>query len=265
MTYNQGGYPPGGPSSPGGGQVPPNPGQSPLNPPYGGPPSQPGQQWGAPGPQYGRPGPQYGQPAGPQYSPSGQPPAQPQYGQQQFGGPGQYGGQPYAQQSPFGGPGTPGPGGPAPSGRQGGIGMILQFLIAGAGLFVILGAFLPWATATAKIGGSQINSTASGIDGSDGWITLFAALIAGGVAVAAALVPSTGVPLRLISGITATVAGLVIAGLAGYDLANVVKLTSTYSAFVDVSAGFGLYLTLLAGIAVLGLGIAALVSALTKR
>ena len=130
---------------------------------------------------------------------------------------------------------------------------------------MILAAFLPWATASAKIGGTSISSSASGIDGSDGWLTLVAALIAGGVAIAAAVITTTGVPLRLISGIVATVAGLGITGLAGYDLANVVKLTSTYSSMVDVSAGIGLYLTLLAGIAMLGLGIATLVPALTKR
>lgn len=266
MTYNQGGYQPGGPY-PQGGQVPPHQGRPPQQgTPYGGQPQQPAQPWGAPQPppgqsQYGQPGqPQYGQP---QYAQ----PGQPQFGQQQFGGPGPYAGQPgpYGQPSPFGGPGPTGPGGPAPSTASGGIGTILLFLIAGAGALVILAAFLPWATASAKIGGTSISSSASGIDGSDGWLTLVAALIAGGVAIAAAVITTTGVPLRLISGIVATVAGLGITGLAGYDLANVVKLTSTYSSMVDVSAGIGLYLTLLAGIAMLGLGIATLVPALTKR
>ncbi|CAM3579108.1 hypothetical protein ACXYTP_03875 [Tsukamurella ocularis] len=261
MTYNQGGYPPGGPSPQGGGRPSSYPGQSPQGAPYGNPqqhraPAQPGPGWGAPQPGYGQPG-------RPQYAP----PGPPQFGQQQFGGPGPYGGQPgpYGQPGQFGAPGPTGPGGAAPSGARGGLGTILQFLIAGAGALVILGAFLPWATASAKIGGSSIRNSASGIDGSDGWITLFVALIAAGVAVAAALVPPSGVPLRLISGITATVAGLVITGLAGYDLANVVKLTSTYSKLVDVSAGIGLYLTLLAGIAILGLGIATIISAVVKR
>ncbi|MEC4614349.1 hypothetical protein [Tsukamurella tyrosinosolvens] len=255
MTYNQGGYQPGDPYPQGGGRPSPYPGQPPQNAPYGGAPQQhpapshPGGPWGTPQPGYGQPAPQYAQPG------------RPQFGQQKFGGPGPYAG----QQGPYGQPGPTGPGGSAPSGPRGGIGAILQFLIAGAGVLVILGAFLPWATASATIGGSSITNSASGIDGSDGWITLVVALIAAGVAVAAAVVPASGVPLRLISGITATVAGLVITGLAGYDLANVVKLTSTYSSMVDVSAGIGLYLTLLAGIAVLGLGIAALVSALTKR
>ncbi|CAM3188338.1 hypothetical protein [Tsukamurella hominis] len=257
MTYNQGGYQPGGPYPQGGGQAP-HQGRPPQQgAPYGGPPQQPAQPWGAP----------QHPPGQPQYGPPYAQPGQPQFGQQQFGGPGQYAGQrgPYGQPGQFGAPGPTGPGGPAPSTASGGIATILQFLIAGAGALVILAAFLPWATASATIGGSSISSSASGIDGSDGWITLVAALIAGGVAIAAAVVTTTGVPLRLISGIVATVAGLGITGLAGYDLANVVKLTSTYSSMVDVSAGIGLYLTLLAGIAMLGLGIAALVPALTKR
>lgn len=57
--------------------------------------------------------------------------------------------------------GAPGPA--APSAPRGGVGTILQFLIAGVGALVIPGAFLPWATASTKIGGSSISSSASGI------------------------------------------------------------------------------------------------------
>ncbi|NMD54309.1 MULTISPECIES: hypothetical protein [Tsukamurella] len=240
MTYNQGGYPPRGPYPPGGGQSPSYPARPPQAAPHSGAPAQPGGPWGTPQHGYDQPG-------------------QPQYGQPQYGGSGPYGGGP----AQYGVPGPAEPGGPAAT--RGGIGAVLQFLIAGAAAFVIIGAFLPWATASATIGGSSIRNSASGIDGSDGWITLVVAFIAAGVAVAAAVLPATGVPLRLVSGITAAVAGLVITGLAGYDLANVVKLTSTYSSLVDVSAGIGLYLTLLAGSAVLGLGIGAIVAAVMTR
>lgn len=262
MTYNQGGYPRP-QQQPGGQQVPPYrpPSQQPYAQPpaYGQQPQQPAYE--QPQQPYAGQNPAYGQP----HQPYAGQPASGQFGEQPFGQPGSFGPQgqgQFAQQGAFGGPGAFGG---APAGKQGGIGQILQFVIAGAGLLAIIGAFLPWASVSASIGASSFNKSVSGIDGSDGWITLFVGLIAAAVAVAAAVLPSTIGPLRLISGIVAAIAGLIVAGLGGYDLANVTSVASKYSSLVNASTGFGLYLTVFAGVLLLGLGIASIVMAVQKR
>lgn len=226
MTYNQGGYPR--PQQQPGGPVPPY--QPPLS--------------------YGQRQPYAGQPVPGRFGehPYGQPGA--------FGSQGQFG-----PQGAFGGAGAFGG---VPAGAQGEISRILQFVIAGAGLLAIIGAFLPWASVSASIGASSFTKSVSGIDGSDGWITLFVGLAAA-VAVTAAVVPSTSAPLRLISGIVAAIAGLIVGGLAGYDLANITSVASKYSSLVNASTGFGLYLTVFAGVLLLGLGITSTVMALQKR
>lgn len=241
MTYNQGEYP--GQYQPGG----PVPGShGPSHQPYGQPPpyGRPQQSYGGSQPPYGQQPPAYGQP----------------YGGQSFGGPQPYGGQQLPVGSPYpGGSGQPGPLGPAaPSGR-GGVGMVLQFVVAGAGLLAVVGAFLPWVSVSASFGGASFNETVSGIDGSDGWISLVLGLIAAVAAVAAAVLPVRGTPLRLISGIVAVVAGLIVAGVGGYDLTNAASLASKSSSLVHTSTGVGLYLTVVAGVVLLGAGIGAIV------
>lgn len=59
---------------------------------------------------------------------------------------------------------------PAPAARR----PLQPWIVLGAGTAAIVGSFLPWASVTAPIVGTI---TASGVDGSDGWITAALGLV----------------------------------------------------------------------------------------
>lgn len=143
------------------------------------------------------------------------------------------------------------------------IGAILA--IAGGALLAV-GSFLPWITLTQ--GG--VSDSATGMDGSDGWVTLTAGLVA--VAVGAIALRAS----RRALGVLAMVAGLVGAGLGVYDALTVkdsiagevasqagvsvedarLALDQGIAAgLFDISTGIGLYL-------VIGGGVIALVGGL---
>ncbi|TWG24141.1 hypothetical protein [Actinoplanes teichomyceticus] len=247
-----------------GGPVPPAPGPDPT---YG--PPQPG--YGQPPQGYGAPQPGYGQPPqgyGPPQPGYGQPPQgygapQPGYGQppQGYGAP-----QPGYGQPPQGyGPPQPGYGyppgfGPAPMGYGApATKPILVWILLAAGVLTFLGSFLPWATVTAPIVGTQ---SASGMDGADGFFTLVLGLLLAAYAGFALLrrpLPSFA-PWAAVG-----VAGLLLV-IAFYELIHVqsaadeVKnvlggqddpfgIGKAFSESFKVSTGFGLWLITIAALA----------------
>lgn len=196
----------------------------------------------------------------PPYAQQGEYAQQTSYAQQPAG----YGQYPVHGQ-PQPGYAPPAPAIAAPSGAGAGAGRAVQCAIAVAGLITMVAAFLPWVSVSASFGGSDFSSSVSGTDGGDGWVTLVLGLVAAGVAVAAAVVSATSAPLRLASGVTAVIAGLIVLGLGGYDLVNTASVDAKYSSLVDATAGVGLYVTIVAGVLLAGLGIAAIAVALRRR
>ena len=132
------------------------------------------------------------------------------------------------------------------------------------GVLLALGSFLPWA----EVSGSGASVTAKGLDGSDGYITLAAGL----VAVVAGLVMLRG--MRKVVAVVAILAGLIGGGLALYDAitakdsvldAAAEELAPTFGVSadqvraaldqaidarqLDVSIGIGLYVVMAGGLA----------------
>lgn len=230
-------------------------------PPPSGPPqgySQPGgQQSGQPGVQsqgqYGQQ-PQYGQPQGqqPQYGQQygQQPSSAQQYGQQpQYSQAGQ---SPYqAGQNPYGG--SPYGAGPydaaatEPTTLSKAV-KIIGGVIAALGLLTVIAAFLPWVTGIVEVNG--LGDSDYGVK--DGMITLVLGLVAAIFGVVSALIAKRS-PLHLVAGIIALIAGLLIVLTSTIDIADI----SDYSPLLEV--GFGLWLTLIAGIGLVIAGIAGIV------
>ncbi len=75
------------------------------------------------------------------------------------------------------------------------------------GALLVVGSFLPWA----EVSGSGASVTAKGLDGSDGFITLAAGLVA--VVIGLVMLPATSRAVAVV----AVLAGLVGGGLALYD------------------------------------------------
>ncbi|QRY63833.1 hypothetical protein JVX90_06395 [Gordonia sp. PDNC005] len=269
----------------------PTPGYPGQNPEHGGAPQYGTPQYGAP--QYGAPQqgqqPQYGAPQQPQYGA----PQQPQYGQPQYGDP-QYGQAQYGQgQAPqYGQPQQPQydqqqaqtaaqygqqPYGAAQYGQQypplaAGMGAGLSqkvvtalWGVVGAAVVVIIAAFLPWVSIS-----GFVNDSASGVgDGKDGVITLILGLIAGAVAGAAVFLTAKQAALPLAAGATAVVTGIISVLVAIVDIADVSDAandfnsgsTSPFGTSFDVEAhvGFGLWLTLVAGLALVAAGVAVII------
>ena len=193
-----------------------------------------------------------------QYPPPGAPQAPPQY-------------TPFAPQpqSGFQQPGVahPGPGGHAVFGDVGrdypGLApantavnpRLVPFLGATAAVafVVFVAAFLPWVSFD---GGSV--SGAQG--GGDGVFTLIVAVIAGAVAAAAIFLTARQQMLPRIAGIVSVVVGVIVTLIAIVDISSVGDSQVTGFGFVfDFSVGFGLWLTLVGGLAFIAVGIATLV------
>ncbi|MDV7135060.1 hypothetical protein [Williamsia muralis] len=230
--------------------------------PPSGPPqgySQPGgQQGGQPGgqsqgqygqqPQYGQP--QYGQPQGQQPQYGQQPSSAQQYGQQpQYSQAGQ---SPYqAGQNPYGG--SPYGAGPYDAAATGPTTLskavkIIGGVIAALGLLTVIAAFLPWVTGIVEVNG--LGDSDYGVK--DGMITLVLGLVAAIFGVVSALIAKRS-PLHLVAGIIALITGLLIVLTSAIDIADI----SDYSPLLEV--GFGLWLTLIAGIGLVIAGIAGIV------
>jgi hypothetical protein len=135
---------------------------------------------------------------------------------------------------------------------------VIGFLIGGAALLAVIGSFLPWAEA---LGGLlQKNGT----DG-DGVITLILALIGGGLSLAVALGRKRNTAIW--TGLGACACGVMIAAVAAYDLNDlnhIIEETEREDLLFDpgLSAGTGLYVTLVAGI---GMALISIVAVLTAR
>jgi MYXO-CTERM domain-containing protein len=111
----------------------------------------------------------------------------------------------------------------------------------------VLAAFLPWVEASAGI----FSVSKNGIEG-DGIITLVAALVVGAVILGSAY---QAIDDRTTAAAAMTGGGL-IAGIGIYDWINVEnKAGEIESSLVSVSAGVGLVLTVVAGLAILGVGL----------
>ena len=122
---------------------------------------------------------------------------------------------------------------------------IMGFVVGGSASLAIVGSFLPWGEA---LGGLV---KANGTDG-DGVITLILALVGVGLGLGVAFGRNRSSAMW--TGVGAFVCGGTIGAIAAYDLNNlnnVIKEVESESLLFDpgLSAGSGLYLTLVAGIA----------------
>ncbi len=109
-----------------------------------------------------------------------------------------------------------------------------------AAVMVALGAFLPWATVSSFFG----SASTSGIDG-DGKFTLVCAIAIGVM---------FGLWKRPALIVAAVIAGIaLIVGIL--DLVDVGRATADFGRLVDASPGIGLFLTVLAALAALVLGL----------
>jgi hypothetical protein len=188
--------------------------------------------------------PQGGQPP---YQQGGYPPPQP--GPYGGGQPGPYqGGSPGPYQGGSPGPYPPQPSAPAlPKWATG--------LAAGAGAIAFISGFLTWGKAEAKSGlGAAFSKSAKGTETDfNGKFTLILGLIALGVAVFMLVKPSAQAFLATRSWVPL---GILMAILA---LLSLNKLHNTQDAIggtsIDVSAGIGLWLTIVAGLAIVAAGV----------
>ena len=121
-------------------------------------------------------------------------------------------------------------------------------MIAALGLLTVIAAFLPWVTGIVEVNG--LGDSDYGVK--DGMITLVLGLVAAIFGVVSALIAKRS-PLHLVAGIIALIAGLLIVLTSTIDIADI----SDYSPLLEV--GFGLWLTLIAGIGLVIAGIAGIV------
>ncbi len=153
-----------------------------------------------------------------------------------------------------------------------------------AGVLLVVGSFLTWATVSidaekfaaafgvsvADLGDlSGTSTSATGMDGSDGWVTLIAGVVALALAVLARKKLSKGIAIGLI------VAGVIGGGIAAYDLATVndakqegideaapsleamgIERSVLDDAFT-ISPGIGIWMCLIGGVAVIVAGVMA--------
>jgi len=129
---------------------------------------------------------------------------------------------------------------------------IIGWAIAGFAVLAVIAAFLPWISGTVSVNGIGDSDTGA----TDGVLTATLGVVAGifGV-VSAAIAKRSG--LHLTAGIIAVVAGALITLIAVIDIFDVLDAEDTWGLGFEV--GFGLWLTLFAGIAVVIAGIAAVV------
>jgi hypothetical protein len=130
-------------------------------------------------------------------------------------------------------------------------------IIIGAAILAVIGSFLPWAEA---LGGLV---KANGTDG-DGVITLVVALIGGGLGLGVGFAQKQSTAVW--TGIGAFLCGVIIGAVAAYDLNNlnnVIEEVERESEWdMGLSAGSGLYLTLVAGIV---MALASVLAIMTAR
>ncbi|MGB6245518.1 hypothetical protein [Gordonia sp. (in: high G+C Gram-positive bacteria)] len=125
--------------------------------------------------------------------------------------------------------------------------------IVGAAVLAFIAAFLPWATAAGR--------SVSGLsDGRDGVITLVLAIITAALAAAAISMPASLRDLPLIAGLTAIVTGVVLIVVSLVDILDVQDRNRDLGVFgeitgIEVSVGYGLWLTLLTGLLLIVLGL----------
>jgi hypothetical protein len=130
-----------------------------------------------------------------------------------------------------------------------------------ASLLMILGGFGPWAKANVLLGGTTIFSlTINGTDGGgDGWIVIVAA----GVAIALLVVIAFTWQRWL--ALIPLIAGVVGAAVAGYDVSDINTISADSGrATANASAEWGIYLSLVASIA-LALASVAMLYELKRR
>lgn len=119
-------------------------------------------------------------------------------------------------------------------------------------LVVVIAAFLPWV--------SFAGGSVSGTEGGDGAFTLIVGLIAGVLAVAAVALAARHELLPRIAAIVSVAVGAIVTAIAIVDIGNVgdSQVTGLGLAF-DFSVGFGLWLTLIGGLAFVALGIVTII------
>jgi hypothetical protein len=134
--------------------------------------------------------------------------------------------------------------------------LVIGFIIIGTAILAVAGSFLPWAQA---LGGLL---KANGTDG-DGIITLVVALIGG--ALGLGLTFTRKEIIAYWAGLGVFLCGGVIAAVAAYDLNNLTDVIEEVERESELdlglSAGSGLYLTLVAGIAMALASILAMLTA----
>lgn len=248
------------------GQQPP---QAPQQPSYGQqPPPQPQPQPQQPqAPAYGQQPPAQGQP--PDYGQS-----QSQYGAPQAG----YGQQPQQYGQPHGA--APLQGAPKASG----LAKILGWALLAAGLLAIIGSIGPWATVDINAGVIKATASVSGLGkvssdnadlqrsideggstdtSTDGWITL----VLGAIVLAFGVLRGLG-KLPTPAAIVGVVGGLIITGVGLYDYFDIkdeadkakdaAASQGGNAAAFEMGAAWGLWLVILAGLAILAISIAGL-------
>lgn len=229
------------PPAPGGGDNPYGPSQ-----PYGQQPQNP----------YGPPQPQQGQ------QPYGQP--QP-YGQQPYGQPQPYGQQPYGQQ-PYGQPaygGSPYTGIP-PRTRLSGPGRLIGWAGVGLAVLAIIGCFGAWVSVDAGMFGSismnGFGQVSGAVDSSpdevkDGVLVtvLAVGVIVFGILRGAGKIPKAAAIVTVVLGALSTIVCIV-------DVADVNdKISDTGGNSVSAAVGWGLWVCLIASIAIVVAGVAGII------
>jgi len=132
--------------------------------------------------------------------------------------------------------------------------------LAGA-VVLLVSAFLPWFNVSLDFAGASISEDVSGIDGSDGVIIIVFALVAGALALLRLLGkggPQLGIGM-VVMGLLATAVGLI-------DVVNHDPDTdAALAALADVNPSVGLWLVMLAGLAVTVAGVLTVVSGRARR
>ena len=128
----------------------------------------------------------------------------------------------------------------------------------GAAAVVFLAAFLPWVS----FSGGSVAGTGNG---KDGWFTLILALVAGGLAAAAIFLAAQQPVLPRVAAIGTVVVGVLVTLISIVDIVDVMKADRDLGVAGDlynleINVGFGLWLTLLGGIALGALGVMNLIN-----
>ena len=111
-----------------------------------------------------------------------------------------------------------------------------------AAALVTISTLMPWATAEGEIFGT---ASVSGVAGASEGLTIFVIGIVGLI----------GMAIRTFTGaVVASIAGLVALGLGWYDYANMNRIIATLGLPGIGTAGFGVYMSLIAAAALAVLG-----------